>query len=82
MKSDKYKYYSMAMHLHSCYQPGGSMESHIYNASLLGMKYIRFTDHDVRLGTLKSKVCGFDFTRGELVTQLDEARRRGACRYV
>lgn len=77
MKSDRYKYYSMSMHLHSCYQPGGSMESHIYNASLLGMKYIRFTDHDVRLGTLKSKVCGFDFTQGELVSRSDDSSEVG-----
>ncbi len=58
------KYEPMHMHLHTCHQPGGSMEGHIYNAALLGMRYIRFTDHDTRTGKNKNPVEGFDFTLG------------------
>ncbi len=65
--SGNYLYHPMAMHLHTCHQPGGSMEGHIYNAASLGMRYIRFTDHDVRTGRKAVPVEGFDFTRGELV---------------
>ncbi len=61
------KYYPMQMHLHTCHQPGGSMEGHIYNAAALGMSYIRFTDHDTRTGRAKKPVEGFDFSRGEIV---------------
>ena len=70
------KYYPMAMHLHSVHQPGASMESHIYNAHLLGMKYIRFTDHDTRMGRMSAPVCDFDFTRGALyyLDHKDEGR--------
>jgi len=59
-------YYPMHMHMHTCHQPGASMEGHIYNASLLGMKYIRFTDHDNRVGLKKNALKSFDFSRGEL----------------
>ena len=65
------------MHIHTCYQPGGSMESHIYNASHLGMHYIRFTDHDTRLGTMNAKVYGFDFKKGELVQRSSDGREVG-----
>jgi len=63
----KYKYHPMHMHIHSCHQQGGSMESHIYNAASLGMKYIRFTDHDTRTGISEHSVNGFDFSKEELV---------------
>ena len=56
----------MHMHLHTCHQPGASMESHIYNASCLGMNYIRFTDHDTRTGRKCNAFDSFDFSRGEL----------------
>ena len=52
-------YEPMPMHIHTCHQPGGSMEGHIYNASRLGMRYIRFTDHDTRTGEKKNQVKGF-----------------------
>ena len=58
-------YEPMHMHLHTCHQPGGSMEGHIYNASLLGMRYIRFTDHDTRTGRKPNPIEEFDFTLGE-----------------
>lgn len=61
-----YLYHPMHMHLHSCHQPGASMEGHIYNAASLGMNYIRFTDHDVRTGEKKYPVKGFDFSQGTL----------------
>jgi len=60
------KYYPMQMHLHTCHQPGGSMEGHIYNAKKLGMEYIRFTDHDTRIGPKKYPLSRFDFSRGAL----------------
>ncbi len=60
-------YEPMHMHLHTCHQPGGSMEGHIYNASLLGMRYIRFTDHDTRTGRKRNPIEEFDFTLGEAV---------------
>ena len=58
-------YYPMHMHLHSCHQPGASMESHIYNAKTLGMRYIRFTDHDTRVCKKEDEFRSFDFSRGE-----------------
>lgn len=57
-------YEPMHMHLHTCHQPGGSMEGHIYNASQLGMRYIRFTDHDTRTGKKKNPIEKFDFSLG------------------
>lgn len=65
-KVNKYIYYPMQMHLHTCHQPGGSMEGHIYNAAKLGMEYIRFTDHDVRTGQKQYPVDNFDFTHKSL----------------
>ena len=61
----------MHLHLHTVHQPGASMEGHIYNAHTLGMKYIRFTDHDTRLGHDKRSVNGFDFTKGMLEYETD-----------
>ncbi len=60
-----YTYYCMPMHLHTCHQPGSSMEAHIYNAQQLGMRYIRFTDHDTRVSRLKERLYHYDFTRPE-----------------
>lgn len=69
-------YEPMHMHLHTCHQPGGSMEGHIYNASRLGMRYIRFTDHDTRTGRGKNPIDCFDFTLGEPVIS-DEKGKYG-----
>ncbi len=66
------KYYPMHMHLHSCHQPGASMESHIYNAKKLGMRYIHFTDHDTRTGRKQNPVTFFDFSRNSL--KYDDAK--------
>ncbi len=71
-RSGKYTYHPMQMHLHTCHQPGGSMEGHIYNAASLGMKYIRFTDHDTRTGPKKNPVNGFDFSCGELMHETEK----------
>ena len=62
-------YEPMTMHIHTCHQPGGSMEGHIYNAKNLGMRYIRFTDHDTRTGGARKKnpITGFDFNKGVAV---------------
>lgn len=49
---EQYIYHGIAMHRHTCHQPGSSMEAHIYNAHQLGMQYIRFTDHDTRVGSM------------------------------
>nr|MBQ4318432.1 hypothetical protein [Clostridia bacterium] len=62
-----YTYYPMAMHLHACNQLGASMESHMYNAHLLGMRYIHFTPHDIRTGPKKVPYNTFDFSQGTLV---------------
>ena len=43
------------------------MEGHIANAVSLGMEYIRFTDHDSRVGFKSDSVDFFDFSRAELV---------------
>ena len=59
------------MHLHTVHQPGASMEGHIYNAHTLGMKYIRFTDHDTRLGQGKKAINTFDFSKGVLEYETD-----------
>lgn len=60
------KYYPMHMHLHSVHHTPASMEGHIYNAHMLGMEYIRFTDHDTHTGVDKKSIKGFDFSRGVL----------------
>ena len=66
-------YEPMHMHLHTCHQPGGSMEGHIYNASKLGMRYIRFTDHDTRTGRKQNPIERFDFTKG--VTMIHDRKK-------
>ena len=70
----EYRYHPMQMHLHTCYQAGGSMEGHIANAASLGMRYIRFTDHDNRMGPKEHPVTGFDFTRGTLRIEEEKGR--------
>ena len=57
----KYRYYAQHMHMHSCYQPGASMEGHMYHARNLDMKYIWITDHDNRMGRKKYEIDGFTF---------------------
>ena len=73
----------MHMHLHTCFQSGASMESHMYNARKLGMKYIRFTDHDSTL--CRAHTPNVDFSK-HLLDYVDENRIRirfdpigGAC---
>ncbi len=61
-----YTYHPMQMHLHTCHQPGASMEGHMYNAADLGMHYIRFTDHDVRTGPKEFPCTAFDFSQKSL----------------
>jgi len=63
----KYTYHPMQMHLHAGHQPGASIESHMYNAKLLGMQYIRITSHDNRTGPNKNPCNSFDFSQGTLV---------------
>lgn len=72
-----YKYHPMQMHLHTIYQPGASMESHMYCARELGMKYIRFTDHDTRMGRSKKRVNGFDFSLGVMEYEDENGVKRG-----
>ena len=45
-ETTKLKYYPQHMHIHSIYEPGASMEGHIYFANLQGMRHIWFTEHD------------------------------------
>lgn len=67
MHNSQFTYYPMHMHIHTCFQPGSSMANHFYNANKLGMKYIWFTDHDVRTGIKKVPVTGFSFDTGSLM---------------
>ncbi len=62
----KYTYHPMHMHLHAGHQGGASVESHMYNAQALGMRYIYITSHDNRTGPKKDRCDSFDFSRGEL----------------
>lgn len=64
---NRYVYHPMHMHIHTCFQPGSSMASHLYNANKLGMQYIWFTDHDVRMGTRQKPVTGFVFDTDSLM---------------
>ncbi len=70
----KYKFYAQHMHMHSCYQPGASMEGHMYHANKLGMKYIWFTDHDIRMGRKQNEVTGFDFESDTLIVNGENGR--------
>lgn len=69
-----YCYYPMHMHMHAACDYGASMALDMYNAQVLGMKYIWFTDHDTRMGTMKNAIGGFNFDVPELV-KIDEAGR-------
>lgn len=64
---NKKKYYPQHMHIHSIYEPGASMAGHMYFASLIGMKHIWFTEHDVYWN---KKPFSFGFEQEEL--ELDE----------
>lgn len=64
---ETYRYYPMHMHIHTCFQPDPSMACHLYNANRLGMKYVWFTDHDVRTGRKKVPVTGFSFDSEGLI---------------
>lgn len=55
----KKTYYPQHMHIHSIYEPGASMAGHMYFASLQGMKYIWFTEHD-QLWNKKPFSLGFE----------------------
>lgn len=66
---EQYAYYPMHMHIHTCFQPGSSMANHFYNAKQLEMKYIWFTDHDVRTGLKKKPVPGFQFDSDDLLKE-------------
>ncbi len=61
---DNFTYHAQHMHVHSCYEPGASMEGHIFNAKNLGMRYIWFTDHDIRMGIKRNEFDRFDFSDG------------------
>lgn len=43
----KKRYYPQHMHIHSIYEPGASMEGHIYFAEMQGIKHMWFTEHDI-----------------------------------
>ncbi|MBR4060372.1 MAG: CehA/McbA family metallohydrolase [Lachnospiraceae bacterium] len=73
----KYKYFAQHMHMHSCYQPSASMEGHIYHAANLGMKYIWFTDHDIRMGRKVLQVDDFDFEKDDLYVTEESGRSLG-----
>ena len=55
----KTKFYPQHMHIHSIYEPGASMEGHMYFARLQGMKHIWFTEHD-HLWNKKPYSLGFE----------------------
>ena len=76
---NKYDFYAQHMHIHSCYEPGASMEGHIYHAKNLGMKYIWFTDHDNRMGRKPGEIDGFDFDSG--LTALDSSGKEYGFKY-
>lgn len=59
-------YHPMHMHLHAACDHGASMAMYMYNAQMLGMRYIWFTDHDTRTGLKKHPVTGFTFDAPEL----------------
>lgn len=68
-RKKEYTYHPMQMHLHSSFQPGGSMRGHLYNAKSLGIKYIWFTDHDNRIHKKQYPGDYFDFTLGKLAIE-------------
>lgn len=62
--AEKKRYYPQHMHIHSIYEPGASMEGHIYFAKMQGIKYMWFTEHDV---LLNKKTYKLSFEADELV---------------
>ena len=60
----KKTYYPQHMHIHSIYEPGASMEGHMYFASLQGMRHIWFTEHDI---FWNKKPFSFGFEPSELL---------------
>ena len=73
----KYKYFGQPMHIHSCYQPGGSMEGQMYNAAKLGLQYTWFTDHDNRISGQQYQVERFDFEQEALYCEDESGRSQG-----
>ena len=65
----KYTYHCMHLHLHTCFQAGACMESQMYNAHKLGMRYLFFTDHDSTL--CRAYTPHVDFSR-HLLDDVDE----------
>ena len=51
------------MHIHSIYEPGASMEGHLYFANLQGMRHIWFTEHDT---AWVKKAYSLGFETGEI----------------
>ena len=76
-KMGKYQYFAQHMHMHSSYQPGGSMEGHLFHAANMGMKYIWFTDHDIRMGRKRFQIDGFDFEEDTLFVEEANGRSHG-----
>ena len=66
-----YTYYPMHMHLHAGCDYGSSMALDMYNASLLNMNYIWFTDHDTRICKREDEISGFSFDTPELLKDSD-----------
>lgn len=73
----KYKYFGQPMHIHSCYQPGGSMEGQIYHVAKLGMQYTWFTDHDNRIAGIQDQIERFDFEQKELYGEDEKGLLQG-----
>ena len=73
----KYKYFGQPMHIHSCYQPGGSMEGQIYHVAKLGMQYTWFTDHDNRIAGQQDQIEKFDFEQKELYGEDESGLAQG-----
>ena len=63
---DEEKYYSAHLHMHSCHEGVASMKGHMYMARQLGVDIIWFTDHDTRMGLLRTYVDGFSFDDEDL----------------
>ena len=66
--AEKKRYYPQHMHIHSIYEPGASMEGHIYFAKMQGIKHMWFTEHDV---LWNKKTYKLSFEADELVPGKD-----------
>lgn len=53
------------------------MEGHMYHAAQLGMKYIWFTDHDIRMGKKPFEITSFDFEEDSLWVEEENGRAHG-----